>query len=134
MTRSIVKKFRDLIREYSNQHVRSWKADGKPVVGYFCHYMPPELVLAAGALPLRMRGAGSDDTSQADALMSGRVCTYVRHVVNLALEGHYDFLDGEISLNTCDWSSSANSRTSLPVIMHRITNSDSMRAKNVHAC
>jgi benzoyl-CoA reductase/2-hydroxyglutaryl-CoA dehydratase subunit BcrC/BadD/HgdB len=34
--------------------------------------------------------------------MSGRVCTYVRHVMSMALEGDYDFLDGAVCLNTCD--------------------------------
>lgn len=72
------------------------------MVGYFCHYTPAELILAAGALPLRLRAAGSEDSSSGDAYMSSRVCTFVRHVMSLALEGHYDFLDGEICLNTCD--------------------------------
>jgi len=82
--------------------VDAWKASGKPVVGYFCHYMPPELILAAGALPLRLRGAGSEDSSLGDAYMSGRVCTYVRHVMSMALDERFDFLDGEVCLNTCD--------------------------------
>jgi benzoyl-CoA reductase/2-hydroxyglutaryl-CoA dehydratase subunit BcrC/BadD/HgdB len=34
--------------------------------------------------------------------MSSRTCTYVRHTLSLALEGHYDFLDGVVCLNTCD--------------------------------
>lgn len=91
-----------LIQHPSNRHVDEWKAAGKPVIGYFCQYMPPELILAAGALPLRMRGIGSKDSSHGDAYLSGRVCTYVRHTCSLVLEGHYDVLDGEISLNSCD--------------------------------
>ncbi len=91
-----------LIRRPVNERIRAWKDSGRPVIGYFCPYIPPELILAAGALPLRLRGAGSEDTSPADVYMSGRTCTYVRHVMSLVLEGEYDFLDGEISLNTCD--------------------------------
>jgi len=91
-----------LIRDIKNRHVDDWKASGKPVIGYFCHYVPREVILAAGALPLRLRGAGSTDSAMGDAYLSGRLCTYVRHVMSLALEGHYDFLDGEISANTCD--------------------------------
>jgi benzoyl-CoA reductase/2-hydroxyglutaryl-CoA dehydratase subunit BcrC/BadD/HgdB len=91
-----------LIDNPSNRHVDDWKATGKPVIGYFCQYMPPELILAAGALPLRMRGVGSEDSSHADAYLSGRICTYVRHTISLVLEGFYDVLDGEISLNSCD--------------------------------
>lgn len=98
----ILSEIRELISGHTNRHVDAWKAEGHPVIGYFCHYTPRELALSAGALPLRLRGAGSDDSSTGDAYLSGRVCTYVRHTMSLALEGHYDFLDGEISTNTCD--------------------------------
>lgn len=99
---AIFQEVRGLIRSQSNRYVEAWKEAGKPVVGYFCHYVPREILLAAGALPLRLRGVGSEDSSQGDAYLSGRVCTYVRHVMSLALEGRYDFLDGEVSTNTCD--------------------------------
>jgi benzoyl-CoA reductase subunit C len=102
MAEEILREIRSLIGSHTNRHVDAWKASGKPVVGYFCHYMPPELILAAGALPLRLRGAGSQDSSLGDAYMSGRVCTYVRHVMSMVLDDKFDFLDGEICLNTCD--------------------------------
>jgi benzoyl-CoA reductase subunit C len=98
----ILREIGTLIRDIKSRHVDDWKASGKPVIGYFCHYVPREVVLAAGALPLRLRGTGSTDSAMGDAYLSGRLCTYVRHVMSLALEGHYDFLDGEISANTCD--------------------------------
>ncbi len=90
------------IRCHSNPYVEEWKAEEKPVIGYYCHYVPRELILAAGALPLRLRGAGSEDSSLGDTYMSGRICTYVRHTMSLVLEGKYDFLDGQITSNTCD--------------------------------
>jgi benzoyl-CoA reductase/2-hydroxyglutaryl-CoA dehydratase subunit BcrC/BadD/HgdB len=102
MAESILREIDELIREHTNPYVDEWKSAGNPVVGYFCHYMPAEIILAAGALPLRLRGAGSQDSSLGDAYMSGRVCTYVRHVMSLALEGKYDFLDGVVCSNTCD--------------------------------
>ncbi|MBU0516638.1 MAG: 2-hydroxyacyl-CoA dehydratase family protein [Proteobacteria bacterium] len=93
---------REIVRTNTNRHLEAWRAAGRPVVGYFCRYVPWELILAAGALPVRLRGAGSADSSLGDAFLSGRVCTFVRHVVSLALEGAYDFLDGVISTNGCD--------------------------------
>jgi len=102
MAEAVLSEIDALIREHTNPHVEAWKSAGKPVVGYFCHYMPAEVIVAVGALPLRLRGAGSEDSSQGDAYMSGRVCTYVRHVMSLVLEGKYDFLDGAICSNTCD--------------------------------
>lgn len=85
-----------------NDSIRAFKDSGRPVIGYFCSYVPVELVTAAGMLPVRLRGAGSTDSGAADVFMSSRTCTYVRHVLALALEGELDFLDGQISLNTCD--------------------------------
>jgi benzoyl-CoA reductase/2-hydroxyglutaryl-CoA dehydratase subunit BcrC/BadD/HgdB len=102
MAEEMFREINGLIGSPSNRYVDEWKASGKPVIGYFCQYMPLEVLLAAGALPLRMRGVGSEDSSYGDAYLSGRVCTYVRHAISLVLEGHYDFLDGEISLNSCD--------------------------------
>jgi benzoyl-CoA reductase subunit C len=102
MAEDILREIRGLIRGISNRHVEGWKASGKPVVGYFCHYVPREVILAAGALPLRLRGAGSEDSSSGDAYLSSRLCTFARHVMSLAIDGHYDFLDGEISSNSCD--------------------------------
>ena len=94
--------FRGLTRDCVNRHVASWSAEGRPVVGYFCHYVPSELIRAVGALPLRLRGAGSEDSSLGDAYLSGRICTYVRHVMSLVLDGRLAVLDGAIASNSCD--------------------------------
>lgn len=98
----ILDEVRTLVQHHSNPHLEAWKGSGRPIVGRFCSYVPPEVILAAGALPVRLRGVGSTDSSLGDAYLSGRLCTYVRHVISLALEGEYDFLDGQVSLNTCD--------------------------------
>ena len=102
MAERIFREISGLIRNITTRHVEEWKASGKPVVGYFCHYVPREVILAAGALPLRLRGAGSEDSSSGDAYLSSRLCTFARHVMSLAIDGHYDFLDGEVSSNSCD--------------------------------
>lgn len=86
----------------ANPSIRAWKDSGRPVIGHFCSYVPVELITAAGMLPVRLRGAGSEDSGAADVFMSSRTCTYVRHTLAQALEGELDFLDGQISLNTCD--------------------------------
>lgn len=107
-----------LILGPSNTRLEAWQAGGGSVIGTFCHYIPSEVILAAGAVPIRLRGAGCDDSSEGDAFMSARVCTYVRHVMSLVLEGHYDFLDGAVSSNTCDHVRRAadlfNKKTNLP--------------------
>lgn len=93
---------REVIAGPTNRYIQGWKDSGRKVIGYFCSYVPVELIQAAGILPVRLRGAGSTDSGPADAFLSARICTYVRHTLTLALQGHYDYLDGEIGLNTCD--------------------------------
>jgi benzoyl-CoA reductase subunit C len=97
-----LEEFRAVIAGPSNRHIERWKGSGRGVIGYFCSYVPVELIAAAGLLPVRLRGAGSTDSGPADAFLSSRICTYVRHTLTLALQGKYGFLDGEIGLNTCD--------------------------------
>lgn len=99
---SILMGFEELLREPENPAIRQARDSGKQILGYFCTYMPVELITAAGLVPLRLRGKAGGDTALADAYMSSRICTYVRHTVNLAIDGQLDFLAGEISLNTCD--------------------------------
>jgi benzoyl-CoA reductase subunit C len=85
-----------------NPAVREWRAQGKQVVGYFCSHMPTELLMAAGLLPYRMRGTGSDGTELSDAFFSSINCSFPRHTFNLALKGEYDFLDGLVCVSSCD--------------------------------
>ena len=100
--RAQIEKLKEITAGPSNRHIRAWKDSGRGVIGYFCSYVPIELISAMGLLPVRLRGAGSTDSGPADAYLSARICTYVRHTLTLALSGQYDYLDGEIGLNTCD--------------------------------
>lgn len=90
------------IQSHTNHDILDAAARDVPIIGYFCTYTPVEVLLSAGAVPLRLRPAGSEDSSLGDAYLSGRLCTLVRHVVSLSLDGHYDFLSGVVCLNTCD--------------------------------
>ncbi len=49
----------DTIRELGgrdhNEHLASARAEGKRVIGYFCSYVPEEIIHAAGMVPYRMR-------------------------------------------------------------------------------
>lgn len=85
-----------------NPAVREWREHGGKVVGYFCSHVPTELLMAAGLLPFRMRGTGSDGTELSDAFFSSINCSFPRHTFNLALRGDYDFLDGLICVSSCD--------------------------------
>lgn len=85
-----------------NPELQAWLAQGGKVAGYFCSSVPEELLMAAGYLPFRIRGTGSNNTEFSDAFFSPINCSYPRHAFNLALQGTYDFLDALICINSCD--------------------------------
>jgi len=98
----ILSSFQHVVQKPLNSYLERWVAGGGKACGYYCTLIPAEIFSAAGMVPYRMRGAGSKDTGLADVHMSSNVCTFVRHTVNLALEGEFDFLSGMVCMNGCD--------------------------------
>lgn len=94
--------FRELAERVPNKLVSEWKSKGKKVVGYFCLYVPQEIISAAGLLPYRLRPAGCNDVARADAYFSRLNCTLARSCLQFRLEGRFDFLDGLVGMNSCD--------------------------------
>ncbi len=86
----------------SNPLVEEWKKQKKKIIGYYCTYVPEEILVAAEILGFRMRGTGAEGTSRADTILSRFNCSYIRASLDLALEGKYNFLDGLIAMNSCD--------------------------------
>ncbi len=85
-----------------NPALQTWKDQGGKVAGYFCSYVPDEILTAAGFLPFRMRATGSTGTDLADRYLSDCNCSFVRYCFNSVLRGEYEFLDGVVWVNSCD--------------------------------
>ncbi len=85
-----------------NPYVKAWKEDGKRVIGYICTYAPEEIFYAAGMLPYRAGAAGCNATDKADIYLHRFNCTYARCLLQLGLNGEYDFLDGFCFMNGCE--------------------------------
>ncbi|RJP19767.1 MAG: 2-hydroxyacyl-CoA dehydratase [Candidatus Abyssobacteria bacterium SURF_5] len=94
--------FSEIARTLNNPEIQKWKQAGNPVVGTVCSNIPEEILHAAGALPLRLRAPNLQDTSNADAQLHRINCSYTRSVLQLALTGQLEFLDGLVTTNTCD--------------------------------
>jgi len=92
----------ELGKGLENPYIQEWKAKGKKVVGYYCSYIPEEILYAADILPFRMRAPGCTNTTEADVYMSNLNCSFVRSCLEYVIEGKYDFLDGLVLGNTCD--------------------------------
>ena len=97
----ILKEMADVVRD-PFAYGRKLKADtGGKVVGYVCTYAPEEIILAAGAHPLRLFGT-TGTIERADAHLQSYCCSLVRGVLEEGLKGGTDFLDGMVFPHTCD--------------------------------
>jgi bcr-type benzoyl-CoA reductase subunit C len=74
---------------------------GKKMVGYVCSYTPEEILLAAGAHPVRLFGT-KQQIHLADSYLQSYSCSIVRGVLEEALSGRVRFLDGMVFPHTCD--------------------------------
>ncbi len=85
-----------------NAYIDQWKKENRKVVGYYCSYLPEEIIHALGMLPFRIRGTTCKDTVLADAIVSRFNCSFMKATLNLTLDKQYDFLDGMVCSNSCD--------------------------------
>ncbi|MBD3349884.1 MAG: hypothetical protein GF364_00180 [Candidatus Lokiarchaeota archaeon] len=95
-------RFLSMYKVDNNTFLTDWKNNGKKVIGYYCSYLPEEIIHAAGMLPYRIKGVENVDFIKSDAILSRFNCTYVRSTLNLILNQKYEFLDGLLIANTCD--------------------------------
>lgn len=78
----------------SLRYARQWKdRTGKAVVGSFPMHFPVELAHAAGALPVIIQEA-EDPITDGEGAVFSFYCGYNRSVVDQALKGELNFLDG----------------------------------------
>jgi benzoyl-CoA reductase subunit C len=84
------------------QWATQWKAQGGKVIGYLCGNVPEEIIVAAGALPVRIMGDPGDTTSLANAYLQSNICPFVRSCLDQGLKGRFKYLDGLIFPHTCD--------------------------------
>ncbi len=70
-------------------------------LGFFCPYVPEELIHAAGALPFRLMGTPVK-MSHVQAHLPPNCCHLVKSSLESLLQGELDFLKGIIFSHTCD--------------------------------
>ena len=92
--------FRQVLAD-RHQAVQQHRGPGQPVIAWLCSYFPEEFAHAAGIYPVRMMG-GSGETTTADAHLYTNMCSLVRSCLEEGFKGAYDYLDGFVTLNSCD--------------------------------
>jgi benzoyl-CoA reductase/2-hydroxyglutaryl-CoA dehydratase subunit BcrC/BadD/HgdB len=98
----------DQISDFYGQRekeIREFKAKGGHVIGYGCMMAPVELILAAGAIPIRIDSGFYTPSKIGDRVVPVEVCPVVRSMVGLTmaeLHPFFNLCDVVISPNTCD--------------------------------
>ncbi len=90
-------------RAYAERHerCRRLKAEGRRFLGSMCTYVPEELIMAAGAVPVRV-SPPTGDTPRANAYLPANACPAMKACLEAALSNVYDYLDGVVFSNSCD--------------------------------
>ncbi len=96
-------KFREWF-ENRHEYAREWKKrTGGKVVGYFCSYVPEEILYGAGILPVRIFGAHQATSVTEPYILSNISCSFCRDCLAQAIQGRYDYLDGLVMAQTCTY-------------------------------
>lgn len=79
------------------------KAEGKKVVGYFCLYLPVEMVWAAGAVPVRLAQGTKGAEERGERFLRADACPFCKAALGGFLtEEKYRLVDAVVNVNTCD--------------------------------
>src|SRR3990172_2821987 len=98
-------RFRELVAK-RHDYAQKWKKrTGGKVLAYFCPYLPEELVYAAGILPVRLMAQHEPDDIT-ERHMYGN-CPVTRDILNQAMQGRYDYVDGLGHAYGSQWMRSA---------------------------
>ncbi len=88
--------------QLNHQGLLDWKAEGKPIIGYSCSYVPAEILHAAGILAVRLRGIETDGMEIGDAYFGPYICSFPKCLLQLAGRRKFMHLDGIIITPGCD--------------------------------
>jgi benzoyl-CoA reductase/2-hydroxyglutaryl-CoA dehydratase subunit BcrC/BadD/HgdB len=94
--------FSKLLDEPVNELVQKSIDEGQIPIGYSCNYVPEVMLSVDGLFPVRMRAPGITGTELADNYLSCVICSYTRSLLEFALNGRYDFLQGWVFAASCD--------------------------------
>ena len=92
-------------RKRSFLEIKEYKDRGIPVVGTYCAYFPPELAIAAGAIPVALCSFAEETILAAERFMPRSMCPLVKSSYGFAIEDKcplFHFSDLIVGETTCD--------------------------------
>ncbi|MBN2567806.1 MAG: 2-hydroxyacyl-CoA dehydratase [Deltaproteobacteria bacterium] len=87
------------------REIREHKKQGGKIIGFACMFAPVELIMAAGALPIRIDSGFYEPSKLGDRIVPVEVCPVIRSTIGIAMANLYPYLelcDALILPNTCD--------------------------------
>ncbi|MCK4341399.1 MAG: benzoyl-CoA reductase, bzd-type, subunit N [Phycisphaerae bacterium] len=83
------------------EYAKQWKErTGGKIIGYFCTYVPEELLYAAGILPVRILGS-HEVQDVTEPHIFAMFCPFCRDCLAQGLKGRFDYLDGITIAQSC---------------------------------
>ena len=93
-------KFTDWI-DNRHDYAKEWKeATNRKIAGYFCTYVPEEILIAADILPVRILGSHEPPTVT-EPYVFAMFCHLCRDALAQGLKGRFDYLDGIVEGQSC---------------------------------
>jgi benzoyl-CoA reductase/2-hydroxyglutaryl-CoA dehydratase subunit BcrC/BadD/HgdB len=86
------------------EELQKEKNKGKKIVGVYCNFVPIELILAAGAIPIRMCTGFSDTILAAEEVLPRNFCPLIKSSFGSMLEKSplFDLIDVMVIPTSCD--------------------------------
>jgi benzoyl-CoA reductase subunit C len=92
--------FKELI-DKRHEYAKEWKErTGGKILGYLCSYVPEEIAVAAGVLPVRILGS-HEPQDVAERHIYSMFCPFCRDCLAQGLLGRYNYLDGLVMAHSC---------------------------------
>ena len=94
--------FSNLLETPKNELVATAIDQGRIPIAYTCSLVPEAMLSVDNLLPLRVRAPGISGTESADIYLASTMCSYVRSILEYAMEDSYNFIKGWVFVASCD--------------------------------
>ncbi|MBR1759261.1 MAG: 2-hydroxyacyl-CoA dehydratase [Lachnospiraceae bacterium] len=93
--------FENLLDDADNKLIKQAQADGNYAIGYTCYHMPEVLLNVGNCFSTRLRAPRTGSIDISTYYMSNYTCEFARSLLERAIEGGYEFLDGLAGVDAC---------------------------------
>ncbi|MCG9967408.1 2-hydroxyacyl-CoA dehydratase family protein [Pelotomaculum terephthalicicum JT] len=102
--KQIIDRFKNA-RSDAVQELNRLKKEGAKIAGYYCTYTPTEIILAAGAVPLRLCNSSDQYVQEGEVHLPRNLCAIVKSSFGEAVSGkspYFEAADLVVGETTCD--------------------------------